>query len=332
MNDVLSSPLFLTWEITNACNLRCKVCYNGSTSRMTDEIKSDEIPFVIERIAECNPLFVNLTGGDPLLRSDLFDIIAQFKEKGIDVQMSTNGYLLDELMAIKLKNAGVSGMQVSIDGFKGPHDYIRGKGSFDKAVSALKILIKQGFKTSVGTIMTAMNYGEISEFTSFIRELGANKIGVFRFVPIGRGASHPELQLDTAQLQWLSEKLNLLEMEYGIEFFKCDHSLSFFSGILKNGGACELGYKCLCIRPNGDVVGCPFFPLPLGNIRERSLLDIWRNSELLKQIREDVKLENLEGKCRECPTAIKDVCRGGCKAMSYAAYGNIKRPDPRCWR
>ncbi|MBI2341810.1 MAG: radical SAM protein [Deltaproteobacteria bacterium] len=332
MIEVLNTPLFLTWEVTNRCNLRCKVCYNASTDMHPSEINESEASFIIDAIADCKPIFVNLTGGEPFLRPDIVKIAKRFIDKGTDPQLATNGSVYNEEMFLQMKSIGVKSIQVSFDGFEAAHDAIRGSGSFKRALKTLKFLIDNGFSAKVGTIVTRLNYLDIAEFTKYFYELGIKKLGVFRFVPTGRGRENQSLQLDADDLVWLQEKLEQLESRYGIAFFKCDHSLAVFLGKKKNAGGCELGLKCLCIKPNGDVLGCPFFPVVLGNVRETSLVKIWQDSPILKEIREDIRPERLLGKCVSCPNGIKEKCRGGCKALAYETTGSIRQPDPRCWR
>ena len=332
MIEPLQTPLFLTWEVTNRCNLRCKVCYNASANIHPSEINEAEAPSVVNAIAECKPIFVNLTGGEPFLRPDIIDIAKQLKKSGTEPQLATNGTVYNEALFLEMKSIGVKSIQVSFDGFEEAHDTIRGNGSFGRALKTLKFLIANGFLVNVGTVVTKLNYKDLPAFTEFFHNLGVKKIGVFRFIATGRGRENQSLQLDTDDLVWLQKKLQELETKYGIGFFKCDHSMAVFLGKKKNAGGCELGLKCLCIKSNGDVLGCPFFPIVLGNVRKESLVKIWTDSPILKEIRDDVVPERLTGKCVTCPKDIKQECRGGCKALAYEATGNIRSPDPRCWR
>lgn len=332
MDNILSTPLFLSWEVTNRCNLRCKVCYNASADKLVDEIETSEVTEITEKIAACRPLFINLGGGEPLLRSDIEDIVRKIIEKGVDVQIVTNGTVYNEKLLIMLKRLGVMSIQVSIDGFEDEHDTIRGKGTFRKSIKTLKFLIGHGCPAVAAVVMTKLNYHSLPDLTEYLHRLGVKKMGVFRFIPAGRGKINADLQLDAEELRQLSDTLARLEEKYGRHFFKCDHSLGVFAGERKNGGGCELGQKCLNIRPNGDVTGCPFLPIVVGNVRRETLIDIWRNSDALNRIRDEIRPEKLLGRCQRCPPDVKSVCRGGCKALAYEVSGSLMSPDPRCWR
>jgi len=167
----------------------------------------------------------------------------------------------------------------------------------------------------------------------FFYDLGVNKYTAFRFVPMGRGAKNPNLWVGEPGLKWLKEEYRGIINDLGTEFFRFDHSLNFFSGEQWcEGGGCELSQKFLCIKPNGDVVACPFFPVILGNIKKDNLIHIWRHSSLLQECRSAIDMDKLQGRCIDCPTNIKSVCRGGCRAVAYHMTGNMYAPDPRCWR
>ncbi len=331
MAEALSSPLFIAWEVTNGCNLRCKTCYNASSGATPAEINSDEVDAVIDKIIECRPIFVDIGGGEPFTRPDLEKIVEKLSAGKIAVRLTTNGTICNKELLLRLQKWGVNAIQVSIDGFEDAHDAIRGAGTFKKAVDTLKFLIENGFDTSISVVITALNWRDLDHYVKYFLQLGVKKVGAFRFVPSGRGGENKYLQLGAAETKLLTEILEGLETELGDRYFKCDHSLAAFSGV-ERGGGCELGLKCLSIKPDGRVCGCPFLPLALGNVRDSSLLDIWKNSEVLKKMREDARVENLSGKCVECPSEIKNVCRGGCKAMAYEATGSLTMPDPRCWR
>ena len=185
-----------------------------------------------------------------------------------------------------MKNLGIKNIQVSIDGFEDAHDLVRGKGSFQKSIKTLKFLIDQNFSTVAALVVTKLNHRELPEFVEYLIGIGVKKIAAFKFVSTGRGKINAALQLNSEEQKCLAKTVAWLEQKHGAEFFKCDHSLAFFAGEKKDGGGCELGQKFLNIRPNGDVLGCPFLPIVVGNIRKESLVDIW-NSEKYRKFRRD---------------------------------------------
>lgn len=332
MVEALKSPLFLTWEVTGRCNLKCRVCYNDFKNICRQEISGREVDDLMDQLAECRPLFVSLTGGEPLIRHDIEYIVSGLSERGIETHIATNGTIYNEDLLFRLKEKGLAGIQVSVDGFSDAHDAIRGGGVYKKAVKTLKFLIDNGFYAKVGTIVTKLNLYDLPGLTDFFYNLGVKKLGVFRFIPTGRGGINSELSLSSGDLKFLADMLEELESRYGTRFFKCDHSMAMFLGRKELGGGCELALKCLCVRPNGDVLGCPFVPIVLGSVRKARLMDIWNGPGEIVRVRNEIKIENLMGACVVCPEKVRNSCRGGCRALAYEKTGSLRMPDPRCWR
>jgi len=326
------TPLFISWEITNRCNLECKICYTNSTLHNKDSVLSEDTNFVISQIKECKPFIVDIGGGEPLIRKDVYAILKKLSENGLSVRLASNG-TIDA--SDRLKECGISTIQISIDGFKETHEKIRAKNTFDKTIKNIKKYISNNFFVGIASVVTSYNVREIPKLAQYFLDLGVNKYTSFRFVPMGRGAFYKDLWVNENDLKWLKEELKKLEEKFGSEYLRYDHSLNFFSdekNFIDSGG-CELGQKFLGIKPNGDVVACSFFPLVLGNIKKNSLIDIWKNSETLNELRKSIaNIDNLEGKCSKCRIEIKKICRGGCRAVAYHMTNNLYAPDPRCWR
>ncbi|HEC93061.1 MAG TPA: radical SAM protein, partial [Candidatus Atribacteria bacterium] len=182
-----SSPFVIVWDITTRCNLNCRHCY--SRDRYEKELDTEEVLKIIDKLSMANVPFIIFSGGEPLLREDLFTILSYATSKGTYVGVATNGTLLDEDVARELKKSGVKMIQISIDSsFPEKHDHFRGKKNvFTKASSAIRISKKMGFLTVVSTTVNRMNYHEIKEIVLLSKNLGADWFIAFNFIPIGRG-------------------------------------------------------------------------------------------------------------------------------------------------
>jgi radical SAM protein with 4Fe4S-binding SPASM domain len=325
-------------EVTNTCNLRCKHCYANAGRPLKNELTTDEIKNIIDQLVKMKTIVVALSGGEPLLRKDILEIIKYIKKKGFEIYLNTNGTLITEELAEKIKKCGLSHLEISIDGFKKTHDYIRGKGSFEKALLAFEICKKYEIEVGILTVMMKINLSEIPNLINFFYKKGASGIGLLRFHPVGRGKKNKHLEITTQERKRIIEKIYRIKAEIGDSFpIKVEtpssiliamnypklieeHKYVFYS---KRG--CPAGTMSMDIRANGDVVPCSQFPLVIGNIRKQSIKDIWENSPVFKLLR---NRENLKGKCGKCK--YKNLC-GGCRAAAYNKFGDFLLSDPGCW-
>lgn len=321
-------PSLIFWEITPRCNLSCILCYEASEKAV--ELSPEKVNSIIQQIIECKPLSVDIGGGEPLLKENIFTILKTLTDAGLTVRLVTNGIIE---RAEELKKVGVNSLQMSFDGFKQDHEKIRGPNSYERSIESLKKYIRLGFDIGVTTVITSYNIKDIPEMAKYFHELGAKRFIPTRFVPTGRGELHQELWVDEKATKDLHDKLKVLKKDLGAEFLRTDCALDFFDGDDLDSGrvACTLGEKTIGIKTNGDIGVCPFLPTVFGNIEKDRLLDVW-NSKALNDLREAISADKLEGKCVDCPEKAKKVCRGGCRVLAYHMHDNIKAPDPRCWR
>lgn len=187
---------FIQWHLTEQCNLRCRHCYQGE--RAGNEMRLPEINEVISEASDmirqwsmtCGVEFsacMNITGGEPFLRPDLFEILYEVKKHGFKVYLLTNGTLVDRGRAQKLARSGVDGVQVSLDGAQDIHDVLRGQGSFSASAAGIRNLIDAGLEVTLNMTMSQVNAGEIKKVIAFGLETGVRRIGFSRLVPTGRG-------------------------------------------------------------------------------------------------------------------------------------------------
>ena len=317
---------------------------------MTDEAKQ-----VIDKLARASVPIIAFSGGEPLVRKDIFELTSYAHDKGIYVAVASNGTLATKEKVQEMKKAGVSYTQISLDGASAEtHDGFRGiKGVFEKTIQGIKNCVNEGFFVNVATTATSYNYKEIPKIVDLCEELGVNWFMLYNFVPTGRGEFiakndltpvHREEVLKSLweKLKSGSGKVNVLstapqfarialESEIGGEKEKivpthfANPALSDkLVNLAEFIGGCGCGRFYCAIRPNGDIEPCVFFPLTIGNIKEDDFEDLWLNNTILKELRNK---DILEGNCGECD--YRYYC-GGCRARAYGYTGNYLAPDPGC--
>jgi radical SAM protein with 4Fe4S-binding SPASM domain len=294
--------------------------------------------------------YVALSGGEPLIRPDIFDIIERIRKNGMAFSIATNATLLTPERARRLKELDCLYVQVSVDGATAKtHDWFRGRNSFELTCKGIQNAVEAGIHVGVATTVTQHNYQEVPEIINLAEQLGAKTFMHYNFVPTGRGEDIINLDLTPEQR---SELLNMLATEskkrkisllstaphYSkvcIETQAANLAMTHFdnSCITSNNplsvladfvGGCGTGRLYCALDYDGSITPCVFIPIKLGNIRTCSVLDIWHNSEVLKKIRER---ENFWGACGAC--TYRNVC-GGCRARAYGYFRDLSGPDIGC--
>jgi radical SAM protein with 4Fe4S-binding SPASM domain len=343
----LSQPydFLIQWHLTERCNLKCRHCYQEGGK--IKELSQGEIYRVIEEITdmlaawqedydlEFSPSF-NVTGGEPFLRADLFDILARMVETRFEVYILSNGTIITEHVAQNLAALGVHGVQISLEGPKEIHEKVRGQGSFAAARQGVRNLLQAGVKVSLNATISRMNAGYFQELVGLAAEMGVPRLGCSRLVPAGRGQDLLKDLLSRDETRQFYESLLSMQVD-GLEIVTGDpmaaqmHSAAPAyeeAGDFPAGG-CAAGVSGLTILADGTVTPCRRLPIPLGKVGENSLREIWATAPVLEQLR-DKKL--YQGKCGNCPRWF--ACRG-CRAIAYAyscAQGqpDFLAPDPQC--
>lgn len=326
----------ISWNVTRRCNLECTHCYLPAKTRSasSDELTTQEGLRLIDQIARVNPeVMLILSGGEPLLREDLFELSAYASGKGMMVVVGSNGLLIDHAAARAMKQSGISGISISLDS-TGPaiHDAIRScDGAWERAVEAITLCRDEGLSVQINTVVTTKNYDEIPRLVQFSKSLGAKVYSPFFLVCTGRG----EELTDITPKQY--EKILSLVVEsqgkYGDMMIRtrCAPTVRRImydkdprSPLLKmDTGRCLAGRSYCRIAPEGDTTPCPYLSLSAGNVRERDFEDIWKNSDIFNALRKP----SLRGKCKQC--AYRLLC-GGCRARAYAAHKDYLEEDSWC--
>jgi len=350
-----AAPFLIVWNFTRQCNLRCKHCYeNAGPKPAPDELTTEEAKQAIDEFADAGVVALSFSGGEPLLRKDFFEVAEYADEREFYVSVASNGTLITEEVAQKMKEKGIQYVEISLDGFEKTHDEFRGMpGAWKRAVEGIKNCVNVGLDTGVATTATHYNFEEIPKLAEFIeKDLYAKRFMVFNFIPVNRGKEIVNQDLTPKEREELLDFLyaKLIDESRKLDTFSTAPqyavtSLKFAFGpvvathftnraateMLKGRaksltefiGGCGAGRLYCGIEPNGDIEPCVFIPIKVGNIREKSLVDIWRNSPILKQIR---SRDAFKG-CGECE--YKYIC-GGCRARAYAYFNDLQGPDPGC--
>ena len=345
----------VAWEITRSCNLFCAHCRASSANEpYEDELSTEECLHLIDEILKVGKPVLILTGGEPLLRYDLLQVGRYAVENGLRVVMGTNGTLITEEIADKLKEMPVSRVGVSID-FPTPElqDKFRGKaGAFEAAMAGIARARQAGIEVQINSTITKLNASYLNELLGLALKAGAVAFHPFMLVPTGRGKGLEAVEMSPEEyeqtLNWVYDK----QRELGDRiFFKptdAPHYLrvvrqrsrednpqgtsstekpestgrhsatnSLTRGCLAGTGFCFISHR-------GRMQGCGYLDVEAGNIRDKNFSEIWANSTLFRELRD---LSNIKGKCGVCE--YKKVC-GGCRARAYEATGDYLEAEPYC--
>lgn len=330
----------IQWHLTERCNLRCKHCYQSSPD--TDEMSFPEILGVLDEIAQMfeawsqayNMAFspsLTITGGEPFLRSDLFDILSAIREHGFEFSILSNGTLIDPMTARRLSELDVSGVQVSIEGPREIHEKIRGRGTFDSALEGVRNLVTEGIPVTLNATLSLLNADELMALVDVSLAAGVQKLGFSRLVPWGRGRALYDQALTPNRVQSLYEMLFSLNPD-GLKLVSGDplalQMQSQDSDPVTSDvpmGGCAAGVSGITLMPDGTVMPCRRLDIGIGNLRRDSLREIWATSEVLEALRDK---NRYTGRCRSCRRWAN--CRG-CRAIAYAWSGDFLSVDPQCF-
>jgi AdoMet-dependent heme synthase len=333
---------FIQWHLTERCNLRCIHCYQ--TESNMDELSLFEAKEVVSEVSDMigawsdaydisfSPSF-NVTGGEPFLRADLFDILDEISSRGFEVHLLTNGVLVTRERAERLLGLGVRGVQVSIEGPEEIHERIRGKGTFSSSMEGVGHLLGAGLRVTLNVTLSNINAPFFIEIVRLASSLGVQRLGFSRLVPSGRGAGLLDHMLSKAEVKELYERISSLRVD-ALEIVTGDpvaSQMPFASEPEDMGsvplGGCAAGTTGLTLLPDGTITPCRRLYIPVGNVRRDSLREVWSRSEVLWQLRDR---KSYKGRCGTCKRWAS--CRG-CRAISYAGSGwtDFLAEDPQCF-
>jgi radical SAM protein with 4Fe4S-binding SPASM domain len=356
-------PYVVSWNLTYRCNLACEHCYldAGGTPQVgtenfadRSELGTEECFRVIDEIAAFAPECITiLTGGEPLLRRDILEIVRRASERGLWVVVGTNGVRITENVARRLAEAGARGLSLSLDALDPDrHDRFRKvRGAWRNTVEGAEILNRTGLPFIVQTTAGSHNLGELDAIADFAHDRLAAKVwNLYFLVPTGRGqfvsditpAQYDEVLAALYRIQRKYDRRMLVNAKcaphyiktvlenarlgqgYGAQPNPIPTDVSPIRTYSGGAGGCPAGTHYMGIRPNGDVTPCPYLPVFAGTLRSSSLADLWTSSALFSDIR---RRTSLGGRCGECE--MNGHC-GGCRARAYGMSGDLMAEDPLC--
>jgi radical SAM protein with 4Fe4S-binding SPASM domain len=331
----MEKPRLIAFEVTRRCKFNCKHCRAQAGSKNKEELTAEQCKKILASIARFNKCVIILTGGEPMERSDIYELIKYGRGLGLRMVMATCGYLIDKDSVTKLKEAGILALSFSLDGSSAEtHDRFRqANGAFDAVIRAAGIAQAAAMRFQINSTICKINIDEVPGIIELAKRLGAYCFDAFILVPTGRGKEIAEEILDPIQYEVLLNELLRLKLESEIEvrvtcgpqFARiCEQARA--KKLLGKINGCMGGKGFGFISYRGDVQTCGFLDISAGNLIDNrfNFEKIWLESEFLKQIR-DVSL--YKGFCSACEYV--GLC-GGCRARAYALSGDYLASDPVC--
>jgi radical SAM protein with 4Fe4S-binding SPASM domain len=334
-------PLYMmTWRCTRACNYNCLHCSFGSSPAAINEIDTKGGMRIVDELYEMGAKWFGLSGGEPLIRKDIFKIIGHAKSLGMNVSLITNGYYVKGRILEKLIRNEVM-TAVSLDGKEESHDFIRGKGAYATALLAMEKLSEGGIFDCIVTTLNKRNCSEVDHIAELGHKFNATRVVYHNYIPVGRAEEHLELAPTPQQYEAVLNRIYDLMQEYegkvGVNVY-----CPFFARIAKQRGMpdfdywfnnvflgqCFIGGRYMGLLENGDIRPCGFNEgYRMGNIRDKSMKEIWtemQTSEFTRKLRDR---RNLKGKCGICE--YREIC-GGCRTRAEIYTGDLFQSDPAC--
>ncbi len=345
-----SAPV-VVWCTTKRCNLDCMHCYSGGNTASDGELSTDEAKKMLDGLVECGSPFMILSGGEPFLRADVFELGSYAREIGLMVIVSSNGTVVTPEIAAKAAEAGFGYVGVSLDGLAETNNYFRGSvDAYSNALQGMRNLRDAGIKTGLRFTITRHNCHELSQIMELMVKEGFHRLCVYHLEYAGRGRELMNNDLTPEDRRRAVDSL----FDKTVEINRHNHDLEVltvgnyadaayiymkvlkedpekaraaYEHFLRNGGE-GCGEKLAYIDEKGNVYASQHLKTNLGNIRERSLKDIWNSdNEFLWKLRHRESL--FRGKCAEC--RFLEICRGGSRSRAMAVYDDFSAPDPSCY-
>jgi heme b synthase len=338
------SPRLVAWEVTRRCNLNCVHC-RASSERgpYSGELGHAKAVEILDQIALLGNPIIIITGGEPLLREDIFDLARYGNQKGLRTALATNGTLLTSRLAKEIKASGIERVSISLDGADAEeHDSFRQvQGAFDSSLRGIAILKAEGIEFQINSTITKHNVRSIDKILQTAVDLGAVAHHIFLLVPTGRAREMVNQEIGPIEyervLHWLYKMRSktplhlkatcaphyyrILRQEAQARGERVDFPTYGLDAVTKG---CLAGTGFCFISHDGIVQPCGYLELNCGDLKTSSFGDIWRNSEIFKNLRD---LSGYKGKCGRCE--YLQFC-GGCRARAYEATGDYMAEEPMC--
>ena len=333
----INTEFYFQWHITEKCNLRCKHCYQDNYTSV-NELNLDGLIHIADKIDTTLKRWnkkgtLSITGGEPfVVKDEVFLLLHHISSlKTIHYfDILTNGCLLDQTVLDKLKEfKKLRRVQLSLEAAdQNLNDQIRGKGSFEATLSAIRLLKKNDFQVAIMMTISNLNKNEVEPLINLLKEESVDTFSAERLIPEGKGANLKDEFLTSEELRDVFQRIYSLAMKKDkIRILLYRPLFALLNGSDPTVGAmCSAGTNALTIMHDGTIYPCRRLPIPIGNAVKDSFYKIWYTSDVLWNIRNS---KNIKGKCNRCD--FIPVCRG-CRAMAYALTGDYLEEDPQCWK
>ncbi|MTI81979.1 MAG: putative heme d1 biosynthesis radical SAM protein NirJ2 [Firmicutes bacterium] len=322
--------MLVSWNTTNACNMYCEHCYRDAGAKVDEELDTEEGKALIEEIAKAGFKIMIFSGGEPLMRQDIFELVEHARSKGLRPVFGTNGTMITPDVAKRLKDAGALGMGISLDSVNAAqHDRFRKtEKAWEDAIQGMRNCREAGLPFQIHTTVVDWNYDEVEKITDLAVQEGAVAHHIFFLVPTGRAVNIEQESLRAEQYEKLLHRIMKKQQEVDIELKPT--CAPQFMRIAKQMGmdlrftkGCLAGTSYCIISPKGDVQPCAYLDIPVGNVRETPFSEIWQDNEVFNRLRN----ESLQGGCGTCRN--NKIC-GGCRARAYYYHGDFMAEEPWC--
>ncbi|MBA7505612.1 Antilisterial bacteriocin subtilosin biosynthesis protein AlbA [subsurface metagenome] len=341
-------PFLVSYSITTKCNLTCKHCYSESVDQAApDELSTEEALRLMDDLSKWGISLLVIDGGEPLCREDMLDVVKYASSKGIRTTLGSNGTLIDKAMARKMLDAGIKSVAISVDGADAQtHDSFRGiSGAFAQTLKGVEACRKANLAFQFNMVIRKETLSQLEDMLYMAVDYGAGAAEFFDLVAAGRAKEECQEQVLSPDerkraMEWLAQvqedcpivirvpacpmyPLLLQQQEIQPRHFPKE----MLRRIPYYGRACAAGmpFGYLVVRANGEINPCMLLQANLGNIREKSIRQIWQESPILAQLR---SRELLKGECGKCN--YRDIC-AGCRGRAYVETGDMLASDPGCW-
>ncbi|MGI6252410.1 MAG: radical SAM protein [Aminivibrio sp.] len=326
--------MLISWNTTTKCNLFCRHCYreSGPDADRSGELTEKEGRELIASIKRAGFRLLIFSGGEPLMREDIFDLVAAARDEGLLPAMGSNGTLITPEVAQRLADCGLRGIAISVDSMdREYHDAFRGvKGAFDRAGEGIQNALAAGLRVQINLTLTDRNLDQFGPMVNFYEGLGVHAIHPFFLVPTGRALSMAEEELKSGAYFSMIRAVLEKQAETGLEL-KPTCAPQFMPMAAEMGipqrftRGCLAGISYCCVLPGGDVHLCPYLPVKAGNVRETTFETIWAESEPFLKLRDPSAYGGACGKCDHW-----SIC-GGCRARAFYYTGNYMEEEPWCF-
>ncbi|MFD1774730.1 radical SAM/SPASM domain-containing protein [Paenibacillus rhizophilus] len=328
--------MLVSWNVTKRCNLYCEHCYrdSGPASSVEDDLTTEEGRQLIDEIKAAAFRLLILSGGEPLIRDDLCELIAYASSIGLRPALGSNGTLLTAAKAAELKKAGLGGIAISIDSATPEHHnrFRNAPEGWQQAVQGIHYAREAGLRVQINMTLTADNMDDFDQLAQLAEELNVASLHPFFLVPTGRAVNIEEDGLK--QERYYSVLRSVLAKQKSSPLEIKPTCAPQFMPLAKSMGldmrytrGCLAGVAYCSVLPNGEVHICPYLPVKVGNVREQPFDEIWRDNPVFKDLRNFMEYE---GACGSCPDV--NIC-GGCRARSYYySGGNFMAEEPWCYK